>query len=276
MSFILDAIAKSEQERQQQEVTGAGILALPAGNVPQPRRLLPYLVIGALLLNAAVLVIWMQSGQTLLDWFSPKQIETMDSPIQPATIGETNAGLVSEPENFQVNPAVNATDGDTGSTGVTSNAITPEAITDNDKTTTGLSSEPEKRQSEPAVTAANGDPTDWIRIEPDTLLNKARSEHQAVDSNNTQNTDLMPRKVSSLGELPSAVRNALPRVVFSGHLYSSNPNSSVVFVNDGRPLMRGRQIEGELYLHEITPTGVIVEFRGYLIDVGVLQNWTLK
>ena len=60
MSFILDAIAKSEQERQQLEVPGAQVLALPLGSPQQPRRLLPYVVAGALLLNAIVLAIWMK------------------------------------------------------------------------------------------------------------------------------------------------------------------------------------------------------------------------
>jgi hypothetical protein len=47
-------------------------------------------------------------------------------------------------------------------------------------------------------------------------------------------------------------------------------------VNDGRSVFEGQQIVDELSLHKITPTGVIVEFRGYLIDVGVLQNWNLN
>jgi general secretion pathway protein B len=85
----------------------------------------------------------------------------------------------------------------------------------------------------------------------------------------------MQRKVSRISELPGTVRKDLPTIIFSGHLYSSNPDSSFVFVDEGRPVRKGQQIANELFLHEITPTGVIVEFRGYLIEVGVLQGWTL-
>jgi hypothetical protein len=49
-----------------------------------------------------------------------------------------------------------------------------------------------------------------------------------------------------------------------------------VFVNEGRAVRKGQKIANELFLYAITPTGVIVEFRGYLIEVGVLQNWTLN
>ena len=279
MSFILDAIAKSEQERQQQEVPGAGTLALPATSIRQPRRVLPYFVAGALLLNAVVLVIWMQGGQTLLNWYSPTVTEKVDQ-LAPQAIALGNS---ISPDS-------------TVSVGVTDNATTPEVAaeigitpsmnespvelestipTGTNETTTDLLSEPEIAQPEPVSKTALGDPDGWERIEPDTLSNKALSGLGTEPVRNLLDTGVM-HKVSRLSELPNAVRKDLPTVVFSGHLYSSNPDSSVVFIDNGRPVKKGRQITNELFLHEITPTGVIVEFRGYLVEVGVLQNWTLN
>jgi general secretion pathway protein B len=139
-----------------------------------------------------------------------------------------------------------------------------------------LEVEPEPVQVDPVVTTTGEDTAGWIRIGPDTLSNKAAAGQPAVASQGKQDAGTALRKVSRLSELPVAVRNDLPRVVFSGHLYSSDPSSSMVFVDDGRPVTQGRQIANGLFLHEITPTGVVVEFRGYLIDVGVLQNWTLN
>jgi len=279
MSFILDAIAKSEQERQQQEVPGARTLALPATSIRQPRRVLPYFVIGALLLNAAVLVIWMQAGGTLLNWSSPTVTKNVDQQTPQTII-----------------PNITNSSDSTVSIGVTTNATTPDVAGEieitpslneslvelesvmsasTDETTVDLLSEPEIAQSEPVSTTAIGVPDGWERIEPDTLSNKALSGQAGEPVRNMPGIGVM-NKVSRLSKLPSAVRKDLPTVVFSGHLYSSNPDSSVVFVDGGRPVMRGRQIMDELFLHEITPTGVIVEFRGYLIEVGVLQNWTLN
>ena len=65
-------------------------------------------------------------------------------------------------------------------------------------------------------------------------------------------------------------------VAVAGHLYSKNPRASYVFIDGGRQVVAGQQITDELLLDEITPTGVVVEFHGYLIEVGVLQNWSLK
>lgn len=280
MSFILDAIAKSEQERQQQEVPGVRVLALPDGSVQKPRRVLPYFIVGALLLNAALFVLWMQSGQILPGRSSPTQMENIDRGSEQAIVSDN--AIPSDP---------------TISVEITANATTPEVVGEIDNTVSmkeslarqqnttlartndaaaGLVSEPEKVLSDSVATTTGGDTTAWERIEPDTLSNKALSGKSAGSAQDLQNTGVMQRKVSSLSELPSDVRRDLPTVVFTGHLYSSNPNSSVVFIDNGRPVMKGRQIANELFLYEITPTGVIVEFRGYLIDVGVLQNWTLN
>ena len=279
MSFILDAIAKSEQERQQQEVPGVRTLALPATGIRQPRRVLPYFVVAALLLNAAVLVIWMQSGQTLLNWFSPSVTENVDWSTQQAivpdhAISTDSAGTVDASANATT-PEVTASIDNTASMNESLVELKSATPTSPRETTLDLVSEPETVESEPTTTMTLGDPDGWERIEPDTLSNKALSGQEAEPVRNLLDSGVK-RKVSRLSELPSAVRNDLPTVVFSGHLYSSNPASSIVFIDEGRPVMKGRQIMDELFLHEITPTGVIVEFRGYLIEVGVLQNWTLN
>lgn len=279
MSFILDAIAKSEQERQQQEVPGVRTLALPTTGIRQPRRVLPYFVVAALLLNAAVLLIWMQSGQSLLNWFSPFVTEKVDRSTQQAivpdhAISSDSAGPVGVTANATT-PEVTASFDNTTSMNQSLVDLKSATPTSTNETTLGLVSEPEPVESEPTTTTTLADPDGWERIEPDTLSNTALSGQEAEPVRNLLDSGVN-REVSRLSELPSAVRNDLPTVVFSGHLYSSNPASSIVFIDEGRPVMKGRQIMDELFLHEITPTGVIVEFRGYLIEVGVLQNWTLN
>ena len=279
MSFILDAIAKSERERQQQEMPGPRILALPASHAPPSRGLLPFIVIGALLLNAAVLVAWIQSGQPPLSAPSqaPPGVGT-DDYRQNAVATDTLAvpdpapPITIKPEATK--PEHTTTADDTGMDeplGAQQDAAVAMA---GGKSTVVVGG-PTAMQSETLSDAAS-DEAGWIRIGPDTLSNRARSGQPAAPEPLTNAFGALPRKVSSLGELPAAVRDELPKVVFSGHLYSSDPDSSIVFVDEGRPVTQGRQIVDELYLREITPGGVIVEFRGYLIDVGVLQNWTLN
>lgn len=282
MSFILDAIAKSEQERQQHDVPGPQVLALPTVSAPQPRSLLPYVVAGALLLNAAVLAAWMQSGQSPTEPPSQKQfgeealrIEEAMVPgraisAEQAAVPERRAEIPSPETVAGANDALASIERPASPRIAVPPVTTPRVIT---SPVEQAAAERETMPSEPAAMADGEDTTAWIRIGPDTLSNRARNGQQAMPE---QGTGGAQRKVSRLSELPVAVRNDLPKVVFSGHLYSSDPDSSMVFVDSGRPVTQGRQIAGDLFLHEITPSGVIVEFRGYLIDVGVLQNWTLN
>jgi general secretion pathway protein B len=284
MSFILDAIAKSEQERQRHEVPGPQVLALPSGTVPQSRSLLPYVVVGALVLNAAVLGVWMQSRQPLPDSPPPRADAGLQAEVAAP---EKHPAPAAQTVTVEIKAAADATEpvavGDSAVVVEPPRSVASPVISE---PATGLNVaqeeiavrevESELVQVEPATTAIGEDTSGWIRIGPDTLSNRARSGQQAIRDQGPRNAGAAPRKVSRLSELPASVRNDLPKVVFSGHLYSSDPDSSMVFVDNGRPVTQGRQIANELFLYEITPTGVIVEFRGYLIDVGVLQNWTLN
>lgn len=206
------------------------------------------------------------------------------------TIQDSIQTSVSKPELDQLELVAPMTNESTPSAGAMNNTDSPEVIAKTESrelssksivtqpgaTDAAQASVPESVPSDPSVKETGRDTTAWIHIGPDSLSNKTHTGQDIVPKESTQNNAVMYRKVSSLRELPDAVRKDLPRVVFSGHLYSSNPRSSVVFMDTGRPMKQGQEIADELYLQEITPTGVIVEFRGYLIDVGVLQNWTLN
>ena len=227
MSYILDAIARSEQERRQQQGPGVEMLAAPIDNPQRPRSLLAPLVITALLVNAALIGLWLFSSR-------PGAENTLAT-AAPASEQDTRreTGAVVPPAR----PLKLIT-------------MTPQAAAIQD---TG---------SQPIDVSTHQDP----QASPPPPGDQVRSAEM---------TDAAPRAVSRISDLPADVRRDLPRVVFSGHLYSSNPDSSIIFVDNERPVRRGQKVSNELYLHEITPTGVVVEFRGYLIEVGVLQNWSL-
>lgn len=247
MSFILDAIAKSEQERQQLEVPNAQVLAVPAETPPPKKRLLPLLLIIALMLNAILVAVWMQSEKIV-----ETKIETV-SVVSPTAQEKIETGVSEE--------------------------LIVEGIDNQQKVEVAKTAEPQQLivNSKPVISepveeeVAEG----WVRIEPNSLQDSVR-ESTASSSATVEPgaTDLLI--VSRLYDLPESVRDDLPTVKFSGHLYSSDPASSVVFLDNQRPVMQGQQIVDEVFLNEITPDGVVVEFRGYLIQVGVLQNWTLN
>jgi general secretion pathway protein B len=302
VSFILDAIAKSEHDRQQQEVPDARILAIPVASDHRPRRVFPYLVVVGLLLNVIVLVIWMQSDRPLADWFSLSPHDAIERPGEQALAADKSSPgnqitAVDTVDALASAKLAGKLDNSTSkqTTADTSSPQFPLLTKKSESTSQSLPETKSATISEPRATAAGlageagmtpaprvaattgAEDTAWVRIEPDTLTKKIQAGELVIRSPGAQDaSEVMYHRVSRLSELPADVRRDLPSVDFSGHLYSSNPKVSYVFVNDGRPVFEGQQIVDELFLHKITPSGVIVEFRGYLIDVGVLQNWNLK
>jgi general secretion pathway protein B len=254
MSFILDAIAKSEQERRQLDVPDAASLSIPQQERSSRRRWLPLLLLAALLINVAVMIIWFQSDQSAegdnIAAIEPvsqvmqgiEQISDSEKVVEDRVISKPKMLSTPAPKASADEPA----------------EVLNQAI-DLSTAQAGLV---EKDETE-----------GWVRVQPDTLSNATRD---SVSSSNPEVPGSDEIIVTRLYELPDSVRKDLPTVKFSGHLYSSNPASSVVFLDNQRPVMQGQRIVDEVFLHEITTDGVVVRFRGYLISVGVLQNWTLN
>jgi len=294
MSFILDAIAKSEHDRQQQEVPGAHTLALPVGSAQRPRRILSYMAMVALILNAIVLVIWMQPDRSPFNWISLLNSDAIEQPTQQVVISDntpaTNQATPVEVTTMAASSKKIVETDITTSNATASNISSPtllpsESLAEPSGGTlveardTGAELEGKSELSSPRnlVETKGGEGTAGDRIEPDILPSKIGPGELANKASTTQSAgEVIARRVSRLSELPADVRRDLPSVAFTGHLYSSNSKSSYVFVGDGRPVNEGQQIVDELILYQITPTGVVVEFRGYLIDIGVLQNWSLN
>ena len=75
-----------------------------------------------------------------------------------------------------------------------------------------------------------------------------------------------------LYDLPLSVKQYIPELEFSAHVYSSNPLQRSIVIN-GRFMEEGTQINNELTLREITSDGAIFDFRGYRFSTSVLSGW---
>lgn len=71
-----------------------------------------------------------------------------------------------------------------------------------------------------------------------------------------------PNRVLAMSELPAALREALPPLTIRGFVHSDDPASRLVVVNE-RMLREGDEIAAELTLERIDPDGMVLNFRGY-------------
>lgn len=195
MSYILDALKKSDQERQQGTTPSLQTIHRPHGNNAER---------GWLNLLLALVVLLVLSLAGLLSWFF---------------LGDSDASIaLAKPEaQVKTKPLSLLTDSyiavDTGSS---------------------------------------------IMVEP-TITSPPVSATKS-------------RVVVPFSELPVVVRNAIPAMTFSFHVYSKNPERRTIII-DGRRVKQGAVIDDQLLLDEITPNGVIFSWQDHQFSIPVVEAW---
>ena len=78
----------------------------------------------------------------------------------------------------------------------------------------------------------------------------------------------LEQKVIALAELPPAIQQEIPQMSIPVHSYSSTPKERIVGIND-RLLQEGDYLAPGLKLEEITPDGVVFSYKKYLFRHGL-------
>lgn len=81
-----------------------------------------------------------------------------------------------------------------------------------------------------------------------------------------------PTPTVAFGELPDNVRNEIPPLTFSFHVYSDTPASRTIIINNRR-VREGDQVLPHLQLLEITREGVVLKWKGHPFYINVVENW---
>ncbi|MDB6062859.1 MAG: hypothetical protein JWM78_2962 [Verrucomicrobiaceae bacterium] len=206
MSLILDALKKSERERQREKTPDLQSIhqPLPRREVRSRRHL--WIIAAVVFVNAAVLMYWRLQQPSL-------SVAANSIAAKSAEPAVTNAPLT---EAKKIIPAV---------PGVTTNAT----------------------------------PDEYTRIAP---TQNAAAQTSAV-------SDL---RIEEVSELPEDVRNNLPAMTFSFHVYSTNPQQRTIIINNKR-MREGDEVSSGLQLQTITDDGVILLYAAHRIHISVLSGW---
>jgi general secretion pathway protein B len=79
-------------------------------------------------------------------------------------------------------------------------------------------------------------------------------------------------RIEEVDELPEEVRNNLPAMTFSFHVYSANPQQRTIIINNRR-MREGEEVNAGLVLQQITEDGVILQYLQHRIHISVLSGW---
>jgi general secretion pathway protein B len=240
MSYILEALKKIEQKQQREGVPR--LLTIPS-DLPEEEkksRVLPYVIVGALVLNAAIMTAW---------WIAPWQSrQKIVPPAEPPVIQQKTAPAISE-----IPPAVHAP--------FTGKYSTEQPTPKFGEKSAQISRRAPEKDSLEATSGQRAKTAPSASQAPEAPLRKETRSALASPGD----------KLLSLEELPATVRGSLPEFKISGHAYSSEPHFRVARVNN-KIVQEGEALSQGLRVDEIVPGGVVFTFQGYRFRVGTNDN----
>jgi hypothetical protein len=277
MSIILDALKKLEQKRRQGSIPDITTIHMPE-HLPreEKKKIWPYMIFAALLINAAVLLIWI-SG-------------IMNRPDQRSDTKTMNAASVTA----SAEPVLTAQNETPGQTALSDE--TPEDVKADSPAGVNIPNKPAEKDTE-SVTAASDQvdavdeagkpPADAatedsgtsgfpVTITPspeevERLREEIAAERASIKDTAESLTAPEPEPgspvtdatgLTDFSRLPANIRKELSGLTISGHIYSNDPSSRLVNI-DGLIFHEGEKASNGLLIEEIAMDGVIFRYKGH-------------
>lgn len=291
MSFILDALRKSDKKRPDGEVPDlrAEHLLVP----PRTSR-------RGMLIGVVIVLVLLFNGAMWLWWAAPweEELQVVSHPVsasRPAperTPAEPAPQAVPEPVVENPKPAQQTLQSEAGPTAVadpveTVAAVEPVTVgqtvivpgsgtlpTEQDSPgesspepipVVGKDPLPFSLSALPALSAAQSvaDPVAAVKSAPES---KEVTAPDIYARDSSPDEAPVAGKPVALRDLPSSIRAGLPDFSFSLHYFTTDPAQRVVRVN-GRMLREGQMLREDLLLDEVTPGGAVFLHRDLRFEV---------
>ncbi len=256
MSYILDALRKSDQQRQR----GATPTLLTVQATAAEPRQSDYWIYG---LIAAVLV----GTGIVIGWLHPWQSEQPTREGAPVA-GEAIVAKRPDPGPRQTAPAAAPPAPGPVSPDITRNQAQELPVQKPAAQAATASRSVATTHDRPAPSPSNA----GTRDTPPKSVTTAPPAALTPEPEKPVTTDLADRahepRVMTMGELPLSIRQELPSMQISLHLHSTKPKNSFVNINS-RMLQEGEDLAPGIRLEQITPDGMIFSYKGYRFRRGV-------
>lgn len=252
MSYILDALKKSEKERQRGTAPDLLTVQEPALPEKKNRRVWPYIIFAVLILGMGLAVF------RLIPWQSKNE-------KAGAGTAALQKSVTNPPESLQPEvPQIITTQA-----GAKKQEVPPTTDTNREKP---LKTPPAmtKKEEQPAIKKAaqpvrSSQPVLKPEI-PSSAASKVRPDAKPVQNDPAP----VPGKIYRLGDLPASEQQNLPAVNMSIFMYSEEPALRMVRIN-GQTLREGQYISEGLKVEEIKPDGVVLNYKNYRLHIGQKQ-----
>lgn len=241
MSYILDALKKSEEERKKGDVPGLQTYT-PTTKVSSGKKTWVIGVVALIATNIIGLLLW-------APWRSSNSL--VEKRAEPPLAPMVSHKVLPQTPSRQVQPSIQATS-------IPVQPSKKEVISKPISIKPAATAEPNKPIAKLPITQ---------REETRVNIPKPPSQHE-YRPKTPPSTAYLPQ----LSELPESIQNQIPDLTFSSHMYSSQDKFRSITIN-GKRLKQGRYYNEQLYVNEITEKGAVMGFDGTLFEVDVLGQW---
>ncbi|MEE4300470.1 MAG: general secretion pathway protein GspB [Pseudomonadales bacterium] len=264
MSYILDALKKSEQERARGEtpdVTTRHDYGPPGSGTGSGRsRGVAWLVAGALCVNALLLAFWL---------FSDRPAEAPGPATAPPPVASRSSSEAPAPPRVAAH---------SGSEAPASAPVAPAAREVRPSSAGARGPQPAPAPTAARETSGSG-PVETPVVAPvatriaESGAPAERTDEEVPGDDAASQAAPAPSEPEpvSIRDLPDRIQRRIPTLEFATHIFGDAPRYREVTIN-GRRYAEGERVEGML-LSEITETGVVFDFEGYRFEMSVLDDW---
>lgn len=258
MSYILDALKKSEKERQRGTLPDILTVQDTLEQEPKKRLMWPYMLLLALLLNAFLLV-W---------WLSPWQTKKTTIVTRSSNKNQLESKVLSSPSHSLTvtnSPGGNAVEhgSKTSVAKPVENLVNVVQQNQNVRVKTDLQKKAPNKTI-PTVNAKVPPEISPIIPQQSPVIDHSSSEPQT----STYTRTAVEKRLLNLNELPLSVQQSLPAFSISAFVYSIDPTIRMVKIN-GQAMREGQDLIAGLKVEEIIPDGVIFSYQNYRFRVGL-------
>ncbi len=260
MSYILDALRRSEQQRQLAAAPSLYTAQIAANADHQPALLL-YGILATVLIGSGILIGWLRPWQHGNAVAAPEPIHAAST--QPDTHpAAALPPLTPEPPNprkFEPLPVVKE-----------ATSTTPPLVTPNGKR--ARQDAPPTRQesvapriSQPAVANAAPSKEATPHGAHESMAPAAGNPpapKAAASTEDRSNEPARKQEIIALDDLPPDIRQEIPQMAISGFSYSEEPRQRIVGINE-RLLQEGQYLAPGLKLERIGPDGLVFSYKDF-------------
>lgn len=289
MSYILDALQKSEQQKRQQSGECADDMTpLMMPSPAEPAVVVPTLPIGLILASLVVVLLILTSG--LLYWLPPAPAESQLQPQRPpeAVQKKTHASVNSEsrlghataPQKESALPVVSESMASESTVAPPVRPVSVSAVSLAPASITSANTSPPSSQPTRAVAAV--DPPAKAVVATPAAQGGAENaqESDATFQRSPEATPVFtpiadqtpPPKVQRRTLPPLTALSKIPDLIITGHIYSQNTSQRSVSMN-GRNWYEGEMIVPDVVLDQITETGILLDVDGFPFPVHRSSGW---